>query len=193
MSDITAFFSLPASVRILRGAEPLKNWFYTEAHLFILPNLMAFPVLPGHDTNGSHISPLHSSFLLLLLIFPYFWLVFHRPVCFRPLLLRRTPVNFHFFLIVAPAKWFRLLLGTLDKSVGGVSSAEHQRDVAWAGTAVSVIPCEGYILTNKPSGVAGSQSPFKRNWYHLQQPHLLVSTLLCFSEISPQALRVLSL
>lgn len=97
-------------------------------------------------------------------------MVFHRPVtlCFRPLLLRRTPVNFHFFLIIAPAKWFRLLLGTLDKSVGGGSSAEHQRDVAWAGTAVTVIPCEGYIRTNKPSGVAGSQSPFKRNWCHFQ-------------------------
>lgn len=135
---------------------------------------MAFPVLPGHDTNRSHISPLHSSFPSLLLIFPYFWMVFLRPVtlCFRPLLLQHTPVNFHFFLIVAPAKWFRLLLGTLDKSVGGVSSAEHQRDVAWAGTAVTVIPCEGCILTNKPSGVAGSPSPFKRNWCHLQQPHL---------------------
>lgn len=38
-----------------------------------------------------------------------------------------APVNFHFFLIVAPAKWFRLLLGTLDKSVGGVSSAETSK------------------------------------------------------------------
>lgn len=99
-------------------------------------------------------------------------MVFHRPVTLIQTF--AAPANFHFFLIVAPAKWFRLLLGTLDKSVGGVSSAEHQRDAAWAGAAVTVIP---------------SQSPFKGNWCHLQQPHLFVFTLLCFSEIGPQALR----
>lgn len=38
-----------------------------------------------------------------------------RTLWFRLLLLQNTPANFHFFFIVAPAKRFRLLLGTLDR------------------------------------------------------------------------------
>lgn len=128
------------------------------------------------------------SYLSLHSFFWYWYVFFFLDFCFfivfrlwlRPLLLQCTPVNFHFFLIVAPAKRFHLLLGTLDKSVGGVSNAEHQRAVAWAGAVVTVIPCEGYIHTKTPSGVAGSLSRFKRNWYNFKQHYILVSTIYLF-------------
>lgn len=144
---------------------------------------MALLVLPGHDATLSVTSiPFGLYFLLWCWFFFICGQFFRCPLTlwFRPLLLQPTPANFHFFLIVAPAKRLRLLLGTLDKSVGGRSNGEHQRDVAWAGSAVTVILCEGYVFTSKPSGVGGSQSRLKRNWYHFKQPYHLVSAIYLF-------------
>lgn len=175
---ITAFLFLSAHVKtwlIGAGGTEEQQLAVCWGWPFYCPKSDEISCLAGHDPSLLHISLLHSSFPPLTLIFLSFWTLLSSS---SDSLIQTfaAPVNFHFFLIVAPAKWFRLLLGTLDESVGGVSSAEHQRDAAWAGSAVAVIPCEGYILINKPSRVAGSQSGFKRTWYHFKRPHLLLST-----------------
>lgn len=84
-------------------------------------------------------------------------------------------MNFHFFLIVTPAKKVPFIAGTLDKSVGGGSNAGHQRDVAWAGGAVTVIPVKG-----TSSEASRAESRFKRNWCHFTQPYYFLSTFYLF-------------
>lgn len=137
---------------------------------FNLTDLMAFLVLPSS-------LPLQSSFPPLGLIFLYLWTCFSLSSVSdsEPLLLRRISIS---SLSLHQRKGFRLILGTLDKSVGGGWNGEHQREVAWAGAAATVIPCEGYIFTSKPSRVGGLQSQLKRNG--LVSNSLIVSTIYLF-------------
>lgn len=130
---------------------------------FNLTDLMAFLVLPSS-------LPLQSSFPPLGLIFLYLWTCFSLSSVSdsEPLLLRRISIS---SLSLHQRKGFRLILGTLDKRVGGGWNGEHQREVAWAGAAATVIPCEGYIFTSKPSRVGGLQSQLKRNWFGFKQPY----------------------